>query len=75
MPIMIAGGLAMGIVVAIQHFLLFHSRPLVGMVTSVVAMAAGYITRSSLHAFEVDIRYHLGQTSQESTMLYKEVTG
>ena len=61
--------------VAIQHFLLFHSRPLVGTVAFLVATAAGFLTRSSLHAFEVDIRYHLGQTSQESTMLYKEVVG
>ncbi|MEO8373445.1 MAG: hypothetical protein ABI806_29940 [Candidatus Solibacter sp.] len=73
MPIMMGGGLVIGIVVAIQHFLLFHSRPLVGTVAFVIATAAGYVTQSSLHAFEVDIRYQLGQTSQESTMLYKEV--
>jgi len=75
LPIMMGGGLVMGFVVAIQHFLLFHSRPLVGTVTFLLATAAGYARRSSLHAFEVDIRYHLGQTSQESTMLYKEVAG
>jgi hypothetical protein len=73
LPIMIGGGLVMGIVVGIQHFLLFHSRPLVGTVAFLLATAAGYITRSSLNTFEADIRYNLGQASQESTMLYREV--
>jgi hypothetical protein len=73
LPIMIGSGLVMGLVVALQHFLLFHSRPLVGTLAFLVATAAGYLTRSSLHTFEVDIRYQLGQSSRESTMLYKEV--
>jgi hypothetical protein len=75
MPLMMAGGLVIAIVVAVQHFLLFHSRPLVLAVTLLAAVAAYFLTRSSLHTFEVSIRYNLGQVSQESTMLYKEING
>jgi hypothetical protein len=73
MPVMMAGGVAIAIIVAIQHFLLFHSRPLVLAVTLLAAAAAWFLTRSSLHTFEVSIRYNLGLVSQESTMLYKEI--
>ena len=70
-----ASGTVIAIVVALQHFLLFHSRPLVLAVTLLAASAAYFLTRSSLHTFEVSIRYHLGLVSQESTMLYKEIDG
>src|ERR1035437_2980152 len=75
MCLMIGGGLVIAMVVAIQHFLLFHSRPLVLAVTLLAAAAAYFLTRSSLETFEVSIRYHLGLVSQESTMLYKEIDG
>jgi len=75
LPLMMGGGLVIAIVVAIQHFLLFHSRPLVLAVTLLAAAAAYFLTRGSLHTFEVSIRYHLGLVSQESTMLYKEIDG
>ena len=75
LPLMMAGGLVIAIVVALQHFLLFHSRPLVLAATLLAAAAAYFLTRSSLHTFEVSIRYHLGLVSQESTMLYKEIDG
>jgi hypothetical protein len=75
LPLMMAGGLVIAIVVALQHFLLFHSRPLVLAVTLLAAAAAYFLTRTSLHTFEVSIRYHLGLVSQESTMLYKEIDG
>jgi hypothetical protein len=42
-------------------------------VTLLAAAAAWFLTRSSLHTFEVSIRYNLGLVSQESTMLYKEI--
>jgi hypothetical protein len=73
LPLMMAGGMVIAIVVAIQHFLLFHSRPLVLAATLLAAAAAYFLTRISLHTFEVAIRYHLGLVSQESTMLYKEI--
>ena len=75
LPLMMGGALVMGIMVAFQHFLLFHSRPLVEVVTLVAAAGAYFLTRASLHTFEVAIRYHLGLVSQESTMLYKEIDG
>src|SRR5664280_505109 len=75
LPLMMAGGLVIAIVVALQHFLLFHSRPLVLAVTLLAAAAAYFLTRTSLHTFEVSIRYHLGLVSQESTILYKEIDG
>ena len=73
LPLMMAGGLVIAIVVALQHFLLFHSRPLVLAVTLLAAAAAYFLTRFSLHTFEVSIRYHLGLVSQESTLLYQEI--
>lgn len=73
LPLMMAGGLAIAIVVAIQHFLLFHSRPLVFAATVLLTAAAWWLSRSSLNTFEISIRYHLGLVSQESSMLYKEI--
>ena len=75
MPLMMAGGLVIAIMVALQHFLLFHSRPLVLAVTLLAAAAAWLLTRTSLDTFEVSIRYHLGLVSQESTTLYQEING
>jgi hypothetical protein len=75
LPLMMGGGMVIAILVAVQHFLLFHSRPLVLAATLLAAAAAWFLTRGSLHTFEVSIRYHLGLVSQESTMLYKEIDG
>jgi hypothetical protein len=73
LPLMLGGGLVIGIMVALQHYLLFHSRPLVLAATLLAAAAACFLTRSGLGTFEVAIRYHLGLVSQESTMLYQEI--
>ena len=73
LPLMMGGGLVIAIMVAFQHYLLFHFRPLVLVATLLAAAAAWFLTRASLHTFEVSIRYHLGLVSRESTMLYKEV--
>jgi hypothetical protein len=75
LPLMMGGGMVIAIMVAVQHFLLFHSRPLVLAVTLLAAAAAYFLARGSLHIFEVSIRYHLGLVSQESTMLYTEIDG
>jgi hypothetical protein len=75
LPLMMAGGMVIAIMVALQHFLLFHSRPLVLAATLLAAAAAWFLTRASLDTFEVSIRYHLGLVSQESTMLYQEIDG
>jgi hypothetical protein len=73
LPLMMGGGMVIAIMVALQHYLLFHSRPLVLAATLLTTAATWYLTRVSLDTFEVSIRYHLGLVSQESTMLYKEV--
>lgn len=73
LPLMMGGGMVMAFLVAIQHFLLFHSRPAVLAVTLLAAVSAWFLTRAALHTFEVSIRYHLGLVSQESTLLYQEV--
>jgi type IV secretory pathway TrbD component len=75
MPLMMAGGMVIAVMVALQHYLLFHSRPLVLAVTLLAAAAAWFLTRASLDTFEVSIRYHLGLVSRESAMLYQEIDG
>jgi hypothetical protein len=75
MPLMMAGGVAIGIMVGLQHFLLFHSRPLVLAATVLAGAASWFLTGASLDRFEVSIRYNLGLVSRESTMLYQEIDG
>lgn len=73
-PMMFFGGAAVGgIVVAVQHFLLFRSPALVLLATAAVAPAAWFTARHSLGALEVAMRYHLGLLSGESKVLYTEV--
>ncbi|HUJ20697.1 MAG TPA: hypothetical protein VLX58_04205 [Bryobacteraceae bacterium] len=73
MPLLMAGGLAMAIAVAVQYFLLFHSHAIVAMATLAVSLGAYFATRSSLQAFEVSIRYNLGLLSAETQHFYKEI--
>jgi hypothetical protein len=74
-PLMMGGGMVIAIMVALQHYLLFHSRPLVLAATILAAATAWFLTRASLDTFEVSIRYHLGLVSQESALLYQEIDG
>jgi len=73
LPVMIIGGLIMGIAVGVQHFLLFRSAIAVAAVTLLAAAAAWFITPVSLETFETNIRYHLGILSTESKGIYTEV--
>jgi hypothetical protein len=73
LPLMIGGGIGISIVVGLQHFLIFRSPAVVMLVTAGAGIAAYFLTRSSLHAYEVSIRYHLSLLSAESGTLYKEV--
>lgn len=73
MPLMIAGGLAMAIAVALQHFFVFRSPLIVLIATVIVAAAAYLLTRNSLETFAVAIRFNLGLLSAESGSLYKEI--
>ena len=69
----VLGGIVISIVVGLQYFLVFRWRVMVLMVTLAVAAGAYFVTRNSLHVFEVSIRYHLGLLSTESKGIYYEV--
>jgi hypothetical protein len=73
LPAMMAGGVAMSILVALQHFLLFRSLQGVVAATVVAAIAAFYVTRDSLRSFENTMRHNLALQSVEAGTLYKEV--
>jgi hypothetical protein len=73
LPVMMIGGIAMSLVVALQHFILFRSPQAVLAATVVAAIAAFYLTRASLGSFEITMRHHLALQSVESGTLYKEV--
>lgn len=74
LPLMMIGGIAIAAAVGLQYFLVFRSAAIVIMTTAVFGIAAWCLTRSSLSAFEVSIRYNLGLLSAESGTLYQEVT-
>ena len=68
------GGLVMAIAVGLQVLLVvFRSPALVMVVAAGAAVAAWFLTRSSLGALEVSIRYHLSLLSQESGGFYREI--
>lgn len=71
---MMIGGAAIAAAVALQYFLLFRSPATVMTSAAMVGIAAYFLTRSSLGAFEVSIRYNLGLLSVESGTLYQEVS-
>jgi hypothetical protein len=73
LPMMLLGGALMAIAVGLQYFLVFRSPVVVMAVTVALAAAAWLGTRSSLEAFEVNIRFHLGILSTESKGIYTEV--
>jgi hypothetical protein len=73
LPMMIGGGIVAAIAVGLQYLLVFRSPAIVIMTTAVIAIGAWFLTRSSLGAFEVSIRYHLGMLSAESGTLYQEI--
>jgi len=73
LPMMIGGGIVAAIAVGLQCLLVFRSPAIVIMTTAVIAIAAWFLTRSSLGAFEVSIRYRLGMLSAESGTFYQEI--
>jgi hypothetical protein len=73
LPLMMIGGAAIAAAVALQYFLVFRSPAVVMISAAIVGIAAYFLTRSSLGAFEVSIRYNLGLLSAESGTLYQEV--
>jgi hypothetical protein len=75
MGLMLAGGLAMAIAVGVQYALLFRSVAAVWVTSVVIAGAALAVTRTSLNAFAVTMRYKLGLASAEVTSMFQEVEG
>ena len=73
LPIMLLGGIVVATAVGLQYFLIFRSRAAVLMVTLGVTGAAWLLTRSSLEAFEVAIRFRLGILNSESKGIYTEI--
>jgi len=73
LPMMMLGGTAMAVAVGLQYFLIFRSPAVVLLVTIALCPVAWLVTRSSLDAFEVAIRFRLGLLSNESKGIYKEV--
>jgi hypothetical protein len=71
--IMLAGGVAIAVAVALQYLIVFRSTSLEAVVTAVVTMAAVPVTRTSLDAFTVTMRFNLGLVSEELGKLYTEV--
>jgi hypothetical protein len=73
MPLMIAGGLAMAIAVAVQYLIFFRSPSTAAPATAAIAAGAAWLTSRSLAAYEGSIRYSLGLLSNESGVIYKEI--
>jgi hypothetical protein len=71
--VMVMGGFAIAIAVALQHFAVFHSPLAVVVITAAIGIAAYFLTLSSLSAFETSIQYNLALQSAGSESFYKEV--
>ncbi len=72
-PMMLAGAVVIGCLVAAQHFVVFRSPALVAAIALVFGAAAYALTRNSLGAFEDSMRYSLARISGEAGVLYTEV--
>jgi hypothetical protein len=73
LPLMMLGGLAIAVAVGVQYWFVFRSATIVLATTVIVGATAYVLTRRSLDALEVSIRYHLGLLSQETGKLYEEI--
>jgi hypothetical protein len=73
MPLMMGALLAIGIVVALQYFLIFQSPWIVLAVSAALAATAVILTRRALVHFASAIRFHLSTYADEVGKLYQEV--
>ena len=71
--VMIAGGAGMALAVGLQYFLVFHSPAMVMLAAALLGAGAYLVTRTSLHAFEASINFHLAEVSGQYGRLYHEV--
>jgi hypothetical protein len=63
LPTLMLGGLVIALVVAIQRYFIFRSVIAVVCITPALCGVAWLVTRQSLEAFEISIRFHLGLLS------------
>ena len=70
---LLGGGLVIAIAVALQHFVIFRFTAAVVITGAGLALAAFFLTRSSLDSLATSMRYNLSQLSTESKPLYKEI--
>ena len=73
LPLLLGFGLAAGIAVTVQYFLIFRSPVSVAVCTVVLGIAAWFGTKVSLSTLAVAMRYHLGLLTAESGTIYKEI--
>lgn len=71
LPLMVGGTLGMALAVGVQ-WLMFHLPIVVLAVTPLVAIAAWFLTRKSLEAYYISMRYNVGIVTTESAF-YTEV--
>ncbi len=74
LPMVLAGFVLSGLLVGLQHFLLFRSPSLALGATAALAAAAWLLTGPALSGFEAAMRYNLSVLGVESGRLYTEVT-
>ena len=73
LPVMLMGGIAIGICVAVQYYVLFRSPLRVLGCTGVLWICAWWLTGKSLQAFVANMRYQLGRDASGPGEMYVEV--
>jgi hypothetical protein len=73
LPALIATGTGMAVAVALQHLLIFRSPAIVTATIVTGAIAAFFLTRGSLRALALSVRFYLGIDSAEHGTIYTEV--
>jgi hypothetical protein len=73
LPLLMFGGAAIAIAVAVQYLIVFRTPLVVTAVTASLAAAAGWLTRRALNTMESSMRYSLGTLSNESGNFYTEI--
>ena len=73
LPLMMAGGIAIAIAVGLQYYLIFRSRAAVAATAGVLAIAAYFVTKSSLGSFAISMRCRLSLIAAETGGMFKEV--
>lgn len=72
-PIMFVGGIVVGVIVALQYFLLFRSTTAVAVGAGVFVATSVAISHFSLANFAGTMRHELATASGDGTELYREV--